>query len=196
MRYFAKQYFRGNGQDWEPGQEIPDASEWQNLGVLIEHRYIEAKPDAEVQESGASTATGNPQQGGSPGTDGIDAKVEAMLDEMKTGGGWYQLGADGPKVKGRPAAKARLLELLAEQQAAAEGPASDPPVDKVEGEDGTTADASAADGPTAVAPVNEGSTAAGDASTETEPKGKTVGAPDGKTGSDGGEPVGDAPITH
>jgi hypothetical protein len=176
VKYFAKQYFRGNGQDWEPGQEIPDAAQWQTLDVLIEHRYIEAKPDSEVQDAGTPKTAG---------TDGADQKVEAMLDEMKTGGGWYHLGPDGPKVKGRPNARAKLLELLAEpKKIDAEGAASRTPADTSEGDAGAAADD---------VPADEDANAAADAPTTTEPEGAAGGAPNGPAGTDEENSGGDAP---
>jgi hypothetical protein len=126
--------FKGKGgAKPKPKPEDPpaDSPVKPGVGQPVDPSANTQKGEAEGNSGQAPVTGGEGQASVTAGTvtNEADQKIEAMLDGMKlAGSNWYQLSPEGPKVNGRKAARAKLVELLGKVKPDdANGGAPDPP---------------------------------------------------------------------
>lgn len=118
MRYIALgrlqiQDADGTVRYTEPGEDVPEASNWKNVGAYISSGKLAVVEGEDENRPEPESAA--------------DAPPDAELEELgivESGSGWYEL-SDGTKIRGRDEA----VEAALEAQTAPEEPVDEEPVE-------------------------------------------------------------------
>jgi hypothetical protein len=99
LTYVALKPLRVGGKIRQPGELVPEASEWHNLPAYISSGKLSAVPASMAQtespdENSNDNASEEVEEQNAP-----DKELEDKLEELHAGGGWYELPGEDKKVR-------------------------------------------------------------------------------------------------